>query len=35
MPVVQAFVVTVAAIIVFTNLVVDILYMYLDPRVKY
>jgi len=35
MPVVQAFVVTVAAIIVLINLIVDILYTYLDPRVKY
>lgn len=34
-PVLQAFVVSIAGIIVLINLLVDILYTYLDPRVKY
>lgn len=34
MPVLQAFVVSIAALIVLINLVVDLLYGYLDPRVK-
>jgi peptide/nickel transport system permease protein len=34
MPVVQAFVVSIAAVIVGTNLLVDVLYTYLDPRIK-
>jgi len=35
MPVVQAFVVSIAALIIGTNLLIDILYTYLDPRIKY
>jgi ABC-type dipeptide/oligopeptide/nickel transport system permease component len=35
MPVVQAFVVSIAVVIVTINLLVDVLYTYLDPRVKY
>ena len=34
-PVVQAFVISLSGIIVFVNLIVDILYTYLDPRVRY
>jgi peptide/nickel transport system permease protein len=34
-PVVQAFVVVAAAIIVLVNLIVDILYFFLDPRIRY
>jgi peptide/nickel transport system permease protein len=34
-PVVQAFVVVVSVLIVLINLIVDILYCYLDPRIKY
>lgn len=34
-PVVQAFVVVVAAMIVLINLIVDILYYFLDPRIRY
>ncbi|HEX7101896.1 MAG TPA: ABC transporter permease [Nitrolancea sp.] len=35
MPVVQAFVICTAVVIVLINLLVDLLYTYLDPRVKY
>lgn len=34
-PVVQAFVVLIVIVIVLTNLIVDLLYMVIDPRVKY
>jgi peptide/nickel transport system permease protein len=34
-PVLQAFVVMIAAVIVFVNLLVDVMYTFLDPRVKY
>lgn len=34
-PVVQAFVITLAGVIVLTNLAVDILYRYVDPRIRY
>ena len=34
-PVIQGFVLIIAAIYVLVNLLVDILYAYLDPRVRY
>ncbi|MBI4277933.1 MAG: ABC transporter permease [Armatimonadetes bacterium] len=34
-PVVQAFVITVGAVIVLANLLVDLAYTYLDPRIRY
>jgi peptide/nickel transport system permease protein len=34
-PVVQAVVLMTAAFVIFTSLVVDILYAYLDPRIRY
>jgi peptide/nickel transport system permease protein len=33
--VVQAIVIVFATVFIFTNLVVDILYAYLDPRIRY
>ena len=34
-PVIQALVIVITAIIIFINLIVDIIYTYLDPRIKY
>jgi peptide/nickel transport system permease protein len=34
-PVVQAVVLIFAALIIFTNLIVDLLYAWLDPRIRY
>jgi len=35
MPVVQAFVIVAAIVVLAVNLIVDLLYVYLDPRVRY
>jgi peptide/nickel transport system permease protein len=34
-PVVQAFVIVAAAVVLLVNLIVDLVYVYLDPRVRY
>ncbi len=34
-PVVQAFVIIIATVVVFVNLAIDVLYAYIDPRIRY